>query len=53
MMSKVGKVMKKVFLDKVGAPKCEKSGLFFQKSGLALGLGLECGMAFQGVKIFT
>ena len=45
-MSKVGKVMKKVFLDKVLAQKCEKMA-FFLKPGLALGL------AFQGVKMST
>ena len=49
-MSKVGKVMKKEFLDNVLGPKCGKSGLF-QKLGLALGLGL--GLAIQVVKMAT
>ena len=52
MVFKVGKVMKKVFLDKVWAPKCAKSGLF-SKAGLALGLGLGLRLAFQGVKMST
>ena len=50
MVSKVGKVMKKMFLDKVWAPKCGKSGLF-QKLALALGIGL--GLAFEIFRMFT
>ena len=38
------------FLEKVLGPKCEKSGLFFEQVGLARGLGLGLGLAFQGVK---
>ena len=51
MMSKFGIVMKKVFLDKIGSQSVEK--WTFQKLGLALGLGLELGLAFQGVKMST
>ena len=51
MVSKVGKVMKKEFLD-VLCPKCAKSGLF-QKLGFALGLGLGLGLAIQVVKMAT
>ena len=46
-MFKVGKVIQEEFLERVLGPKCKKVG-FFQKLGLALGLGL--GLAFQGVK---
>ena len=52
MVSKVGKVMKKDFLDNFLGPKCGKSGLF-QKLGLALGLGLGLGLAIQVVKLAT
>ena len=45
---KVGRVLKKVILDKLGAPKCGKSGLL-QK----IGSGLELGLAFLGVKMST
>ena len=48
MVSKVRKVMKKVFLDKVWATKCGKVA-FLLKLGLALGLRL----AFHGVKMST
>ena len=51
-MCKVGKVMKKQFLDNVLGPKCGKVD-FFQKLGLALGLGLELGLAIQFVKMAT
>ena len=51
-MSRVGKVMKKEFLDNVLGPKCGKSGLF-QKLGLALGFGLGLGLAIQFVKMAT
>ena len=47
MMSKVGKVMNKVFLDKVWAPKCGKKVDPFSKAGLALGLELGLGLAFK------
>ena len=52
MLSKVGEVMKRVFWGKVWAPKCGKVD-FFQKLGLALGLGLRLGLAIQGVKTST
>ena len=45
MVSKVGKVMKKEFLDNVLGPNCGKSGLF-SNLGLALGLGLGLGLGF-------
>ena len=51
-MSKVGKVMKKEFLDNALGPKCGKSGLF-PKLGLALGLGLGLGLSIQLVKMAT
>ena len=51
-MSKVGKVMKKEFLDNLLGPKCGKVD-FFQKLGLALGLGLGLGLAIQVVKMAT
>ena len=51
-MCKVGKVMKKEFLDNVLGPKCGKVD-FFQKLGLALGLGLGLGLAIQLVKMAT
>ena len=51
-MCKVGKVMKKDFLDNVLGPKCGKVD-FFQKLGLALGLGLGLGLAIQFVKMAT
>ena len=51
-MSKVGKVLKKEFLDNVLRPKCGKVD-FFQKLGLALGLGLGLGLAIQFVEMAT
>ena len=51
-MSKVGKVMKKEFLDNALGSKCGKSGLF-PKLGLALGLGLGLGLSIQLVKMAT
>ena len=51
-MCKVGKVMKKEFLDNVLGPKCGKVD-FFQKLGLALGLGLGLGLAIEFVKMAT
>ena len=50
MVSKVGKVMKKEFLDNRFCPKCGKVDIF-QKLGLALGLGLGLGLAIQVVKM--
>ena len=51
-MSKVGKVMKKEFLDNLLGPKCGKVD-FFQKLGLALVLGLGLGLPVQVVKMAT
>ena len=51
-VSRVGKRMKKCFLDNVFGLKRGKSRLF-SKAGLALGLGLGLGWAFEGVKMFT
>ena len=52
MVSKVGKVMKEVFLETFGPQSAEK-WVFFPKLGLALGLGLGLGLAFQGVGMPT
>ena len=52
MGCKVGKVMKKEFLDNNLGPKCGKVDSF-QKLGLALGLGFGLGLAIQVVKMAT
>ena len=49
-MSKVGKVMKKEFLDNLLGPKCGEVDIF-QKLGLVLGLELR--LAIQVVKMAT
>ena len=51
-MSKVGKVMKKEFLENLLGTKCGKVD-FFQKLGLALGLGLGLELPVQVVKMAT
>ena len=49
---KLGKWWKKVFWTKLG-PRSVEEVDFFQQLGLALGLRLELGLAFQGVEIST
>ena len=49
MVSKVEKVMKKLFGDKVWTKRCGKGGLFSQKLRLEFGFGL----AFPGMKMST
>ena len=51
MVTKVGKVMKKEFEDKVWNQKCGKVDFFFRKLWFAQDLDL--GLAFQGVKTST
>ena len=52
MVSKVGKVMEKDFLDNRLGPKWGKVDIF-QILGLASGLGLGLGLAIQVVKLAT
>ena len=53
MVSKVGKVMKKEFLDNVLGPKCGKSGLISKARVSVRVIGLGLGLAFEGVKMAT
>ena len=52
MLCKVGKVMKKEFLDNVLGPKCGKSGLF-SKGRVNVRVRVRLGLAIQFVKMAT
>ena len=51
-MSKVGKVMKKEFLDNVLGPKCGKSGLF-SKAKVSARVKVRVGVSYSSCEMAT